>query len=975
MITPLFMAASLFGDLQYRSVGPAIAGGRATAVAGSNRNPLVYYAGGAGGGVFKSVDGGASWRAVFDRQPIAPIGAIAVSPRDERDVWVGTGESNPRNDVEAGGGVWHSVDGGATWTHAGLNDAGQISSISIDPRDTNTVVVGAMGRVFRDNSVRGVYVTRDRGAHWTRALFVGPQSGISDLVRVPDRPATLFAGVYQFRREPWNMQSGGPLGGIYRSDDGGTTWRKLTGNGLPGGLTGRIGLAAGNGGRIYAIVQSKLGELWRSDDGGASWTKMPRNQFVGARPFYFSRIFVDPSDRNRVIDVGLVLSMTTDGGKSFHQIANNAGWDYHQVWWSQDGRRVLVASDEGVVASGDGAAHWWQPYDLPFAQPYHIGLGSTLPGYEVCVGLQDDSSWCGWSRVENGIGVLNRDWTTVGPGDGMWALLDPLDSNLVWSTSTNSDTGQVFLFDRRTQQTYEVSPYARSNADAPEILAYRFNWDSPIAFTPGPQPHVLVGGNVVFESADRGQHWTVISPDLTRNEKSHQKASGTPIDLDLSGAETSDTILDIETTKLALGLIWVGTDDGLVQVTRDEGAHWSNVTPGDVAPWGRVSTVEPGRFAAGTAFAVVDRHMVGDEHPYAFVTSDYGATWRSIVGDLPRDVFLRAIRQDDNDPNILYAGSQRGMWASFDGGSHWQSLRLNMPATAIYDIQIQPNSDDLVVAAHGRGVWILDDLRPLREFAAAQRAGTTLFAPREAYRMFENSPINVFQGGTLPDNEFVGDNPPYGALISFYLTKPAAHAPTIEIVDAQGTVVRHIDGKDVPNAAGINRMAWDLNEDGPVLWKSTFKQNQGPLTGPEAIPGAYTVRLHVGSTTVEKPLTLKADPRDPAPPDIAVRRHAFLVELNGELSAVDTWLNGIDARLKNATPSQAAALRDFKHQLTYDPRNVEDLGGPQGLRDRIFDMLGRLGSSYQAPTQAQQTEGMEIKALYDRLTSEYVKLP
>jgi photosystem II stability/assembly factor-like uncharacterized protein len=966
---------SEFGNLSYRSLGPAIAGGRATAIAGSNVDPLVYYAGGAGGGVFKSTDGGASWHPVFDREAVAPIGAIAVAPNDPNDVWVGTGEANPRNDVEAGDGLWHSSDGGKSWKHAGLDGAAHISQISIDPHNPSTVVVGVLGRVFADSTVRGIYVTRDGGAHWTRTLYVGPSSGVSDVVRVPDRPSTLFAGVYDFRRQPWMMRSGGPRGGIYRSDDGGLHWRKLTGDGLPGAPTGRIGLAAGTGGRIYAIVQSKQGDLWRSDNGGASWRKMPHSPYVGARPFYFSRIFVDPSDRNRLISVGLDLSMSTDGGKTFKHIAANAGWDYHQAWWSQDGRRVLVASDEGVVISGDGAAHWWQPYDLPFAQPYHVGLGTTLPAYRVCIGLQDDNSWCGWSQAFNGLGLLNRNWEQIAPGDGMWALLDPTDPDLVWSTSTNSDTGQVYLFDARTQQASEVSPYVRSNAVAPKDLAYRFNWDTPIAFTTGTPPAVLVGGNVVFESTDRGAHWQAISPDLTRNDRAHQLASGGPVGLDLSGAETSDTILDVETSALSPGLIWVGTDDGLIQVTRDGGAHWSNVTPPGVPPWGRVSTVDPSHFSAQTAYAVIDRHMVGDDRPYAFVTDDGGATWRSISSNLPKNVFLRSIREDVKDRNLLYAGSQRGMWVSFDRGAHWQSLRLNMPATAIYDIEIQPAADDLVVASHGRGVWILDDLNPLRQLAHAKPTGATLFAPRDAYRMFQWAPVNAFTNGTLPDNVFVGANPPYGALISYYLPAPAKRTPSLEILDARGHVVRHIDGKSVPNVAGINRTSWDLTEDGPVKWTGTFKENQGPDSGPEALPGTYTVRLDVDGRVLDQPLTVKPDPRDPNSEQRSVQRHAFLTELNGELSSVDTWLNQIDARLKHATPAQAKALLAFARRLTYAPRNVEDLGGSYGLRDRIMDMLARLGSSFQAPNAPETTEGAAIRTLYEKLSSEFGALP
>ncbi len=940
---------------------------------GSDADARRYYAGGADGGVFKSLDGGVSWTAVFDDASSASIGAIAVTPRHPDDVWVGTGESNPRNDVESGDGIWHSKDGGKTWTHAGLDDAGQISSIAIDPRNPRVVVVGVLGQVFRDSQTRGVYVTRDAGAHWTRTLFVGPSSGVSDLVRVPDRPATLFAGIYQFRRQPWMMTSGGSRGGLYRSDDGGASWRKVSGRGFPAGLTGRIGLAAARGGRVYAIVQSKLGDLWRSDDGGSSWKAMPHSPYVGERPFYFSRIFVDPIDRDRLIDVGLVLSMSDDGGRTFRVIAENAGWDYHFAWWSRDGRRVAVGSDEGAILSNDGAAHFWQPYDLPFAQAYHVGFDNDLPGYRVCIGLQDDSSWCGRSTAYNGIGVLNRDWQTIGPGDGMWALVDPSDPDLIWSTSTNSDTGQVFLWSRRTEQADEVSPSARYNSQAPATLPYRFNWETPIAFTHDAQPRVLVGGNVVFESADRGRHWTILSPDLTRNDKSHQRASGGPISLDISGAETSDTILDVESSKLAPGLIWVGTDDGLVQVTRD-GAHWNDVTPPDLPAWGRVSTVEPGHFAPGTAYAAVDRHMLGDDRPYAFATDDYGKTWHAISGNLPADRFVRSIREDVKDPNLLYAGTQRGVFVSFDRGTRWQSLRLNMPATAIYDLELQPATDDLIVASHGRGVWILDDLRPLRELVNAESAGTTLFAPRNAYLMWQWSPINSFSNGSLPDNEFVGENPDDGVLLTYYLRKPARQHPTLLIVDARGRVVRHLDGKDVPNEAGVNRTSWDLAEDGPEQWHRTFRENRGPDEGADVVPGTYSVELHVDGRTLRQTAVVLADPRDPAPLDRYVRRYDFLTELYAEVGGTDRLLNGIDDLLKSAGPARAATLRAFRAGLTYNPRNVEDLGEPPGVRERLLDLISRLSSSFQAPTAAQVAEGAALKTLYQDAGAGYAQL-
>ncbi len=959
-----------FTGLSYRQIGPAISGGRSSAVAGSDRDPALYYAGGAGGGVFKSTDGGASWVPVFDKQPVAPIGAIAIAPQDDRDVWVGTGESNPRNTVESGGGVFHSTDGGKHWQRIDLEGSAHVSAINIDPRDRRTVVVGALGRVSSDSTERGIFITRDGGAHWQRTLYAGPSSGVSSLVRVPGRPSTLFAGMWQIRRLPWRLDSGGPAGGIYRSDDGGATWRKLTGNGLPSGLTGRIGLAAGARQRLYALIQSREGDLWRSDNGGVTWRKMPHSPFLGARSFYFSSIYVNPANPDRLINVSLVLSMSTNGGRSFQAISKGAGWDYHSIWWSADGKRIINGNDEGVILSSDGGANFWQPYDVPIAQPYHVGFDRRVPYYRVCVGLQDDNSWCGPSTSDSYIGVMNRDWYQVGPGDGMWALFDPKDPSYIWSTSTSSDTGQVYLFNEGTKQIYEVSPDAESNGEtAPRNLRYRWNWDSPLAFTSDGK--ALLGGNVVFESGDRGQNWTVISPDLTRNDPSKQGNSGGPIGNDLSGAENYDTILYIATTPLDDAMIWVTTDDGLVQVTRDRGSHWTNVSPPEslVPPWGRIMGLDAGRSAAGTAFIAVERHLLGDDRPYLLRTDDYGAHWHSISGNLPPNQFARSIRQDPRNGNVLYAGTNRGIWITMDGGGHWQSLRLNAPATAIYDLEIQPDANDLVVASHGRGVWILDDLTPLQQWARTQAGSVALFTPRDAYRMWQWAPVNTFPDPPVPPNEFVGPNAPYGAIVTYYLPR-SAKSVALEIVDARGTVVRKLESKDVPKRIGLNRASWDLHENGPAKWNGTFKGNEGPDEGAEVLPGAYTVRLTVAGTATTVPVTVKADPRDPAVSRYQ-ERYDFMTTLYRDLGTIDTLLNQIDARLKHATPKQSAALASFRSQLTYNPRNIEDLSGPAGLREHVFDLIGRMGSSFQAPTAVQREQGAKYQAEVERVSTEY----
>ena len=972
------------GHLAYRALGPAISGGRIAAVAGSDRDPFLYYVGAAGGGVFKSTNGGISFTDVFAKQPFASIGAIAIAPSNPNDVWVGTGEANPRNDVSYGDGIWHSANGGKTWQHRGLLDSSNIAKILVDPRNANVAIVAVLGNVWKDSETRGVYRTSDGGKSWSKTLGLGPSSGASDLAWDPKHPDTIYAGMWEFRRRPWIFTSGGPAGGLYRSRDNGRTWTKLT-NGLPTGLTGRIGIAVtpNHPQRVYAVIQAKDGVIWRSDSGGDGWRVVDKDTLPGQRPFYFSHLRVDPTNPKRVISLSMYLTVSKNSGATFKHLTGELHPDNHDLWWSADGKRIIEGNDGGFILSNDGGTTWSFPANINVAQAYHVGYDLRAP-YTVCTGLQDNSTWCAPSNTRNGIGVLNRDWTSVAGGDGVWAWPDPVDPSLIW---TDTQDGALTIYDSHAHQSIDVSPYPRDAFTSLAGLAhkkYRFNWNSPLAFSPA-NPHVAYfGGNVVFRTDDRGRHWTAISPDLTRNEKDHQRVSGGPISLDVSGAEYYDTIQDIAPSPIDPGVIWVGTDDGLVQLTRDGGAHWTNVTPAGLPTYGRIEAVEPGRFALGTAFANVDRHDLGDVAPHVYMTEDFGATWHSIAANLPADAPVRTVRQDLKNPDVLYAGTETGVWVSLDRGSRWQRLQLNMPTSPVYDLRIQPVANDLIVATHGRGIYILDDLTPIEQLAKARTRGTFLFPSRAATLYAQWPPIETGDSGALPNNFFVGKNPPAGALITFYQQTPGKTHPVVDIVDSNGRVVRHfagtydtVTGKKyfVTNVPGINRMAWDGMEEPPVKWLGTTLPNRGPADGPEALPGIYSIHITIDGKMLEAPFSLAADPGNPWTLTQLGERHAFLAKLADEYSHVDALLNEIDKLMHAATPARRAQLLEAQTLLTSDARNDEDsIGRPDQLRERIGALSGALGSSFQPPTQAHLEAAVEIASLYDATMAKARKL-
>ena len=927
--------------MRWRAIGPAAGGGRVSAVAGSATNAKLYYVGAAGGGVWKSANSGQTWDPVFDKGGVGSIGDVAIDPVNNDIVWIGTGESNPRNDVSYGDGIYKSTDGGDSWTNVGLKGTKYISRILVDPRNHDHVVVGALGDVFADSPERGIYVTDDGGKTWKQTLYVGPESGASDVAMSAQNPSILYAGIWKFQRRPWNFVSGGDEDGLYKSTDGGETWTKLVGHGLPDGQMGRIGVAVApsDGNRIYAVIESKGGELWRSDDGGGSWSMVSDDSLVNARPFYFSHIAVDPKNPNRVYAISFQFMLSTDAGKTFKDVSQALHPDFHAIWIApNDPARVILGEDGGYVLTLDGGDNWFFSANLPIGQIYRVGLGTDNP-YSVCVGLQDNSGWCGPSNSLDPSGITNKYWYPTVGGDGQWGIPEPDDPNWIWSDSQN---GSLTIFNRVTKDGWSGQPYFQTGKESWTIAIskYRFNWESPIAFAPWRAANGSVigwlGGNAVFQTTDRGKSWTVISPDLTRNIKAHQLPSGGPITNDVSGAEYHDTILDIEGSPLRRGEIWVGTDDGLVQLTRDGGKHWANVTPPGAPEYGRFATVAPSTLVAGTAYAIADGHYVGDSAPYAFVTRDFGAHWTKIVNGLPAGQWVRSIRPDIRARDLVYLGTEEGMWISFDGGANWQSFQNGLPPVSVRDIRMQPQYDDLVIATHGRSAYIMDDMAPVQQLSQAVSRGSGLFTPRVSY---EWSTPNTDEGTYT---NYAADNPPLGVMITFYQNEAQKGAPTLEILDAKGRVIRRVSGthkvagKDVPyvpNKAGLNRYTWDFNVNGPVKWNGGNDFSKGPDTGPGVVPGDYSARIAISGRTYVANFKVEPDPRSRFTQADYQRSFDAAMRQMGYLSQIDTILNNLDDLKKSIDADVAAANKAGNSALGAKLQAVST------ARQTLFDSL------------------------------------
>ncbi|MBV8371752.1 MAG: hypothetical protein JOY69_00700, partial [Candidatus Eremiobacteraeota bacterium] len=692
---------SPFAKLDFRSVGPTT--GRIDAVAGVPGDSQTFYAGGLGG-LWLTTDGGVTWQPIFDKQPVTSIGAIAVAPSNPKVVYVGTGEPNIRNDIAFGDGVWRSDDGGKTWRHLGLEGTSQIAEIAVNPRDPNVAYVAAVGDPFAPGPDRGVYVTRDGGRHWTHALYAGPVTGASTVAISPRNPSYVIAATWTVQRRPWMLTSGGTADGIFVSHDAGAHWTRLSGNGLPQGLMGRVGVAfaPSDPRRIYALIESKSGVLWSSDDGGVHWRLVSDKHVLDQRPYYFTQLTVDPKNAKHVFFMSILPYSSVDGGKTIKKMQTNA-YDHHQMWIDPAyGKRAIIAADAGVRLSLDGGKTWRDP-QLIVSQPYHIAVDDALP-YTICGEFQDPGAVCAPSLSFSGA-ITPDQWFSPNSGESGWIVFSPANPNVIYGTGYQE---AVIRYDRTSMQTRLISPwpdtYSGTGADA---YKYRGAWVAPVAVSPLEPNALYFGAQMLLRTEDGGNTWSAISPDLTRNDKTKQVPSGRPITVDNAGTEVFDTISCIAPSPTVKGEIWVGTDDGRAWLTRDSGGHWTNVAVGlsGLPEWARIQNIDPSRFAAGTAYLAAENHKLGDRAPYLYVTHDFGAHWSSIVSNLPRNSYVRMVREDPKRAGLLFAGTETGLWYSLDAGVHWDSLQNNLAHAPIYDVVVQPRFDDLVVATHGRGVW------------------------------------------------------------------------------------------------------------------------------------------------------------------------------------------------------------------------------------------------------------------------------
>ena len=901
---------SLFAALQWRGIGP-YRGGRALTVSGIPGDPNTFYFGAVAGGVWKSSDGGATWLPLTDHTSISSVGAIAVAPSDHNVIYVGTGEAAPRGDMTHGDGVYKSIDAGKTWSHIGLADTRQIGALIVDPDNADIVLVAAFGHAFGPNTERGVFRTTDGGKTWTKVLYKDEQTGAIDVSFDPHNSRIVYAALWQARRQPWNFSSGGPGSGLYRSTDGGVSWTRLSGNGLPAGILGRIhvSVSGADSKRVYAMIEAAQGGLFRSDDGGAHWQRVNDDGRLTQRAWYFSTVLADPKHVDTVYAENTGLFRSTDGGKTFDLLPARHG-DHHGLWIDPTNPdRIIEASDGGASVSVDNGRSWSSQKNQPTAQFYHVSVDNRFPYYVY--GAQQDNTSVAIASMDDEGAIVARDWYDVFNGESGFVIADPRDPEIVYGTSENF----VGRFNKHTMQLQAISVWPiDASGHAARDLEHRFNWTSPLLMSPFDPDRLYYGMERLYRTTNDGGSWSAISPDLTRNDKSKQQASGGPITKDITSVEYYDTIFALAESPLSRGMIWVGTDDGLIQLTRNDGGSWANVTPREMPQWSTISMIEPSRYDANIAYVAVDRHKLDDNRPFIFTTADGGTSWRRIDAGLPVGSFVHAVREDSLKRGLLYAATETGVFVSFDNGHHWQSLQLNLPRSPVHDLVVKDN--DLVVATHGRSFWILDDVTPLRQVAgAAAGASVYLYTPATGYRLYYPDQVDRHPP--------VGQNPPAGILIDYYLPASPTAAISMDILDAQGSMVRHLSSvkaakgeqppewpdqvhpeDTLPALQGMNRFVWDLRYDDPVQIPDAFYEGLPPR-GPMVLPGNYTVRLTYGGQTQTVPLTVAPDPRDRGSLVGLQQKFALAMEVYHDQDALHRAVNDIRA----AKSAVAAALQ------------------------------------------------------------------
>jgi photosystem II stability/assembly factor-like uncharacterized protein len=982
----------LFERLEWRSIGPANMGGRTADVEGVPGDPSIVYVATASGGLWKTTNAGISWTPIFERQGTLSIGDIALAPGNPDVIWVGTGEANTRNSMSFGDGVYRSNDGGATWQHLGLRETERISRIILHPHNPDVAYVAAVGRAFGPNEERGVFMTVDGGKTWQKTLYIDRNHGAADLDMDPANPNILYAGMWQFERKPWTFRSGGENGGVFRSVDGGRTWKKLT-DGLPK-LMGRIGVkvAPTNSNVVYVIVESKEGILYRSDNRGEEFKQVSKQPNLVSRGFYYTDLRVDPTNENRVYAVASTLYVSIDGGKTFRSITGRTHIDYHALWIDpQNPKRLWQGQDGGVAVSYDYGERWEYVNNFPAGQFYQIHADNRQPFYNVMGGLQDNGSWTGPARTREPAGIMNDDWRMVSFGDGFYILNHPDDPDLYISESQG---GSIQRTNMRNREQQAVSPQARSSGGGPaKEIKYRFNWNSPIIPSHHDKNTLYFGGNIVFKSTDFGKTWSSISPDLTTNDPEKQKEAGGPIATENSTAEYHCTIISLAESPVRAGVIWAGTDDGNIQLTKDGGKNWSNLTKNvsGLPENSPVSHVEPSRVNASTVFASFDRHMLDDFRPYIFKSTDEGRTWTRISGNLPEKAYILCLREDPKNPSLLYAGTELGLYASYNGGSSWVPLNLkNLPNVSVHDIVVHPRDNDLILGTHGRSIVVFDDATPIQKMSASIAAESAhLFEVRPATRF-----TSRFTRYGIGDKLFTGPNPPYGALVTYYLKqKPDERTEVkLQVLDRSGKLIREV--KNIPNQAGLNRTAWDLRTEGPRVRRPPSDEEAaftGGPRGPQVLPGTYTVKLVVGDSSFERPVDVRLDPTVEATDedlkaqyDAGIRlrdMQSAVVDGLRALDSIQEQLQQIDKTVKDRMPDASAELKDairdhlksgdeVTGRLARSSEQTLGIGGGMQIAERLSSLFFTIDNPNGRPTQSQMEYLNELSSEFRNRVAE-----